>query len=133
LHLAPLFRTLRIDLLHFELLPWREPAEMADEMNQMPARPSAFLGAIAPARHSGQPHAVLDDVEQLAVTELLGLGESQIRRARIRARTARSIFPCRPCVVRAPPAVWAAANRRKRRRRSAYSYRKSRRRNRAPR
>src|SRR6266851_2195861 len=80
LHLAPLLRALRVEAFHLQLLLWGELREVADERDQVPARALALLAAVSPGGHPGEANAVLDDVEQLTVRELLRLGQPQIRR-----------------------------------------------------
>src|SRR5437762_2071663 len=83
LHLSPFLRTLWIETLHFKFLFSRKLGEVADEADQVPARALALLAAVAPARHPSEAHAVFDDVEQLAVRQLLGLRQPQVGRSRI--------------------------------------------------
>src|SRR6266853_1324064 len=80
LHLAPFLRALRVETFHLQLLLARELREVADEGDQVPGRALALLASVTPGRHAGEPNAVLDDVEQLAVGELLRRRQPQIRR-----------------------------------------------------
>src|SRR4051812_12785628 len=74
LHLAPFRHAPRVHVLHLQLLLAREPRQVADEGDELPGLVLAVLASVAPARHARHPHAVLDDVEELAVAELLGVG-----------------------------------------------------------
>ena len=54
--------------------------KVADEVNQVPtALHASVLAAIGKRRHSREPHAILDDPEQLAVGKILCFGQAQIR------------------------------------------------------
>src|SRR5688572_12559710 len=79
----PAEEPLGLDLLpDFGRRPRRQPAnlldftladarEMPDEVDQMPCGFLALPRSSAPARHTGEPDAVLDDPEQLAVGQIL--------------------------------------------------------------
>src|SRR5258708_26082359 len=47
--------------------------------------PAIFVFLLrAPRRHSGQPNAIVDDVVDLSVREVLGVGQTHVRRLRIK-------------------------------------------------
>src|SRR5205807_10281621 len=89
--------------LHFQAFRCRQIRKMTNEMHQLPAvLPVAMICAdmIAVARkrrHAGEPDAVFDNPEQLAVAQLLGLRFAQVRRLGIEAiadwRIAAAIVP----------------------------------------
>src|SRR6266446_1212949 len=54
--------------------------KVADEVNELPtALHASVLAAIGKRRHSREPHAILDDPEQLAVGKILCFRQAQIR------------------------------------------------------
>src|SRR6266850_8228217 len=54
--------------------------KVADEVNQLPTVQHASVpAAIGKRRHSREPHAILDDPEQLAVCKVLRFRQTQIR------------------------------------------------------
>ncbi len=55
---------------------------MPDEQDQFPAVVVLYLGA--PRRHSGEPNAIVDDVVDLSVREVLRRGQTHVRRFRIK-------------------------------------------------
>src|SRR5207302_320169 len=63
------------------LLLGRELREVAYERDQVPARTFALLATVPPRGHAGEPDAVVDDVEDLTVRELLRLAQPQVRGA----------------------------------------------------
>src|ERR1700687_1315091 len=75
-------RPFRIERFHRTLLLWREPGQMPDEKHQLPA----FLVFLlrAPGRHSGKPNAIVDDVVDFSVREALRVGQTHVRRLRIK-------------------------------------------------
>src|SRR3989442_14481028 len=55
--------------------------KVADKMNQLPTvQRASMLAAIGKCWHSGEPHAVLDDPEQLPIRKVLRFRQTQIRR-----------------------------------------------------
>jgi hypothetical protein len=58
--------------------------EMADEVNEFPAiLVVTFDGLVAEPGHPREPNAIVDDVEELTIAEVLGLRLSHIGRFRI--------------------------------------------------
>src|SRR3954471_7491087 len=82
LHLPPLVRRLRVQLLHLQLLPGREPGKMPQEGDEMPGLALALFATVSPGWHSGQPDSVLDDVEKLTIGEVLRARQAQVGRRR---------------------------------------------------
>ncbi len=58
--------------------------QAADEPHELPGERFAFRigGAAAERRHAGEAHAVLDDVEELAIGEVLRVGQPHVRSLR---------------------------------------------------
>src|SRR5688572_20616048 len=66
----------RVDLSHQLDFLFRELRKVANEEHQFPV----LVILAAPSRHSREPDAVLDDVEQLAIREFLGIWFAHVRR-----------------------------------------------------
>src|SRR5262245_29616984 len=77
----------RSQCLHLLDLVFGELRQMPDDVDEMPCRFLAVGRTVRPARHSGESDTVLDDVEQLAVSELLCCREAHVRRFRTQAAT----------------------------------------------
>src|SRR5258706_10633951 len=103
LHLAPFLGALRVEPFHVQLLLAGELRKVADEGDQVPARALALLASVSPGGHAGEPNAVLDDVEQLTVGELLRARQPQIRRPWI--EVAAYLRPAAPVVCMADRAM----------------------------
>src|SRR6266581_1646788 len=80
LFLLSFSRTPRIERFHLTLLRWRELREMPYKHHQLPAILVFLLRA--PGRHSGKPNAIVDDIVDLSVREVLGCGQAHVRRFR---------------------------------------------------
>src|SRR5947209_19842444 len=81
LFLRPLVWALGIIVLHFDAVRCGEMRKVADKMNQLPTvQRASMLAAIGKCWHSGEPHAVLDDPEQLSIRKVLRFRQTQIRR-----------------------------------------------------
>src|SRR4051794_29765542 len=52
--LLPFLAALRVHSLHLQALRRREPRQVPDEMNQLPARELALFAVVAPRRHAGE-------------------------------------------------------------------------------
>src|SRR5258708_2928151 len=81
--------TLPIQRLHLRDLVRRDLWEMADEMNESPRRQVVIARVFPPGGHAGQPHAVLDRVEDLAVGHVLRRGHPHVRSLGIEVLTDR--------------------------------------------
>src|SRR5687768_4634463 len=69
----------RVDLFHQLDFLFSELRKVAYEEHQFPV----LVILAAPSRHSREPDAVLDDVEQLAIRELLSIWLAHVRRRRV--------------------------------------------------
>src|SRR5713226_5243892 len=74
-------RPFRIERFHLTFLRWRELGQMPYEQRQLPAVLVFLLRA--PRGHSGKPNAIVDHVVDLSVREVLGVGQTHVRRFRI--------------------------------------------------
>src|SRR3954471_8377079 len=79
LHLAPLVRGLRVQLLHLQLLPGRQAGKMPQEGDEVPCLFLALFATVSPGGPPVQPDSVLDDVEKLTIGELLRPAQAEIR------------------------------------------------------
>src|SRR5215475_9331104 len=78
--LADLVRRLRVERLHAFELVGRQRWQMPDEVDEAPGRVLEFRGAVAPRRHPGESYALLDDMEKLAVGQVLRHPGAHVRR-----------------------------------------------------
>src|SRR5262245_37857414 len=69
--LLDLLRCTRIHRFHLRDILGCQVRKPSDEMDETPRGLLATLRAGRPPRHAGKPDAVLDDIEQLAVGEIL--------------------------------------------------------------
>src|SRR5437773_10944301 len=69
--------TFRIKRLHLTLFRWRELGQMPYKKDQLPAVVVFSFGA--PGRHSGKPNAVMDDVVDLSIREVLRCRQPPVR------------------------------------------------------
>ncbi len=72
----------RIERFHFAFLRWREVGQMPYEHDELPAIVVFLLRA--PRRHSSKPNAIVDDVVDLSVREVLGFGQTHVRCPRVK-------------------------------------------------
>src|SRR5207253_7418056 len=77
-----LVRRSRGQVLHAFELRLGQPRQMPDEVHQAPARFLTGRAARSPARHAGEANTVLEDVEELAIGQLLSSGKAHVRRFR---------------------------------------------------
>jgi hypothetical protein len=73
--------TLWIERLHLAFLDWRELGQVPYEHDELPA--IVVFPFRAPGRHTGKPNAIVDDVVDLAVREILRVGQTHVRRFRV--------------------------------------------------
>src|SRR4051794_38840608 len=108
LFFLPFCRTLRVQSLHLFTLLELHVRQVPDEVNEFPRVPFIVIGR-APSWHSSKADSVLDNVEQLAIAEVLSRRSSHVRRRGIHlsphaAVTASVISVARGAVVGPMPA-----------------------------
>src|SRR5262249_18239944 len=81
----------RIQRLHLGALGVAQARKVTDEVDQLPGGLRVVGPLLAPRRHAGEAHAVLDDVEELAVGERLRLRGAQVGRPRREVASDRGV------------------------------------------